>query len=101
VKLFALYTGARVGLFLACYGVIWLIVGWFIEYDQLNALSTAIVALVISSLLAYRYLANLRDRFAVQVAERASRAQQAFEARRSAEDHDDEPPPSGTSSVAE
>ncbi|MBA2559247.1 MAG: DUF4229 domain-containing protein [Propionibacteriales bacterium] len=89
MKTFALYTAARAGLFLVCYGVVWLILGWWIEWDSVNALSTALLALVVSSVLALTVLRPLRDRFAAEVAATADRAKAAFEARRNAEDIDD------------
>ncbi len=89
MKIFALYTAARAGLFLACYGIIWLALGWWIEWDSVNALSTALLAMVVSSALALRTLSSLRGRFADEVAARAERAKAAFETARSGEDADD------------
>lgn len=91
--LFAKYTLARLALFVGCYLVIWLAAFWFISFDEVNALSTAIVALLISSFIAYRYLGSLRDRFAEQVSERADRLKAAYEAKRAAEDDIDVPAP--------
>ncbi len=89
MKMFALYTAARAGLFLACWAAIWLVIGWFTEWDSLNALSTAMVALIVSSVIAFMRLRGLRARFAADVEARAQRATAAFNARRSAEDADD------------
>jgi Protein of unknown function (DUF4229) len=86
VKIFVLYTLARVGLFAASYGVVWLLVGHWLPWDAVSALSTAIVAMLISSLVALTVLRGMRDRLAISVAERAQRASAAFEARRAAED---------------
>jgi hypothetical protein len=88
VKIFLLYTAARAGIFLACWGAIWLVIGWKVEWDSVNALSTALVALVISSVIALTRLRGLRERFAADVAVRAERAAAAFNARRAAEDED-------------
>jgi hypothetical protein len=92
VKSFLLYTGARLGLFLLCYGVVWLVVGQFMAWNSLNALSTALVALIASSVLSLLTLKSLRAQFAAQVAARADRAVAAFDARRRAEDVDDSEP---------
>jgi hypothetical protein len=89
VKSFALYTAARAGLFLVCYAAVWLVAGWFIRWDSLNALSTALLALILSSVLALLLLKSLREQFAAHVAARADRAVAAFDAQRRAEDVDD------------
>jgi uncharacterized membrane protein len=88
VKVFALYTLARLGLFAVTYGLIWLIFGQWIAWNALSGLYTAIIALVISSLIAFVTLKGLRAQLAEQVSQRATRAKAAFEARRSAEDDD-------------
>jgi glycerol-3-phosphate acyltransferase PlsY len=92
VKGFVQYTAARLGLFLACYALVWLVVGWFIRWNSLDALSTALVALIMSSVLSLFVLKSLRARFAAQVASRADRAVAAFEAKRRAEDVEDSEP---------
>ena len=56
---------------------------------MISALYTAIIAMVISSVVALLVLGSLRDDFAAHVAERADRATAAYEARRAAEDTDD------------
>ena len=89
VKVFALYTAARLGLFAVAYGLIWLIFGRWIEWNAFSALYTAIIAMV--HLVAGRVLRCSRvfaSQLAVQVEQRATRAKAAFEARRSAEDDD-------------
>jgi hypothetical protein len=88
MKVFALYTLARLGLFCAAYGLIWLVFFQWIEWDALSAFYTAIIALVLSAIASFLLLGRLRDALAVQVQERAARARAAFEARRSAEDDD-------------
>jgi hypothetical protein len=89
VRSFVLYTGARLGLFLVCYGLVWLVAGWFVSWDAPNALATALLALVMSSVLALLTLKSLRAQFAAHVAARADRAVAAFDARRRAEDVED------------
>lgn len=88
MKVFALYTAARIGLFAVAYGVIWLTFGRWIEWNALSALYTAIIAMVLSAVVAIWVLKGLREQLAVQVEQRATRAKAAFEARRSAEDDD-------------
>jgi hypothetical protein len=86
VKLFALYTAARLLLFLAAYGLIWLVFGRWIEWTALSALYTALFALLISAGVALVALRPMRARLSEQVAERAARVREAYEQRRSAED---------------
>jgi uncharacterized protein DUF4229 len=88
VKPFLLYTLARVALFAAAFGLVWLVFGRWIEWGAVSALYTAIIAMVVSSVVALLVLGSLRDEFAVQVSQRADRAKAAFEARRAAEDND-------------
>jgi hypothetical protein len=90
VRLFALYTGARALLFAVVYGVVWLIFGRWIEWSALSALYTALIAMLISSGIALVTLRSLRADLSAQVAARAERVKAAYEARRSAEDEDDE-----------
>ena len=88
MKVFALYTLARVALFGVAYGLIWLIFFQWIEWDALSAFYTAIIALVLSAIASFLLLGGLRDALALQVQQRATRARASFEARRSAEDDD-------------
>jgi len=86
VKLFALYTLARAGLFLVAYGLIWLIFGHWIDWNALSALYTALFALLISAAVSFIVLRTMRARLSEQVAERASRVKEAFDSRRDGED---------------
>ena len=88
MKPFVLYTLARVALFAASFGLVWLVFGHWIEWGAISALYTAIIAMVISSVVSLFILGSLRDDLAVHVSERADRAKAAFEARRAAEDVD-------------
>jgi len=88
VKIFALYTAARALLFLLAYGVLWLAFGRWLEWDAITGLWTALIAMIISSVVALVTLGALRDRLAVEVAARAERAKKAFEARQRGEDGD-------------
>lgn len=86
MKPFVLYTLARLGLFLAVYGLIWLVFGRWIGWSSISALYTALIAMVISSVIALTALRGLRDDFALLVARRAERAKAAFEASKRSED---------------
>lgn len=88
MKAFALYTLARLGLFLVTFGLIWLVFGHWLTWDSVSALYTAFIALVVSSVVALLALRSLRDRFALHVAERADRMKAAYDAMRAAEDDD-------------
>jgi hypothetical protein len=86
VKLFALYTAARVALFLVAWGLIWLIFGHWIDWTALSALYTALFAMLLSAAISLVALRSMRAQLSAQVAQRAARVRQAYEARRSAED---------------
>jgi hypothetical protein len=86
VKLFALYTAARAGLFVVAYGLIWLVFGRWIDWTALSALYTALFAMLVSSAAALVTLRPMRARLSEQVAARAARVRTAYESRRSLED---------------
>lgn len=86
MKAFVLYTIARLALFAAAFGLIWLLFARWLEWSAVSALYTAIVALIISSVASLFLLRSLRDEFAAHVARRADRAKAAYDARRAAED---------------
>ena len=88
MKAFVVYTAARLAMFAAAFGLIWLIFGRWLAWNQLSFLWTALIALVLSSVAALIWLRPLRNRFAAQVANRAERAKAAYEARITAEDDD-------------
>lgn len=85
MKEFVVYTGLRIALFLASLG---LVVGiWALAADgRVNMLGALVAAFLISGIASYFLLARQRDAFARRVEERASRATQAFEARKARED---------------
>lgn len=91
VKSFIVYTSARLALFAVVYGVLWLIVSHWIGWDPVSGLSTALVAMVISSLIAVEALRSLRNDLAAHVEARATRAKAVYDAQRAAEDADDAP----------
>jgi uncharacterized membrane protein YdjX (TVP38/TMEM64 family) len=88
VRVFVVYTAARLVLFAAVFGAIWLFVGRSVEWNAANGLYTALIAMVISSLIAFLVLRSLRDKVAFALADRVQRAKAAAEARRTAEDDD-------------
>jgi len=88
LKSFVVYTAARAGIFLACYGLIWLIFGQWIEWDSISALWTALIAMLISSAIALTSLRGMRANLSSDIAARAERAKAAHEARTKAEDDD-------------
>jgi hypothetical protein len=88
VKLFAVYTAVRAVLFVAAYGLIWLVFGRWIDWNALSALYTALFAMLISAAVALVALRPMRARLSEQVAQRAARVKEAYETRRSAEDDD-------------
>ncbi len=83
---FVRYTGARVGLFLAAFGVVWAVGGAWLSWDQLTVLWTALVALAVSAIASYWLLSGLRDDLAHEVDGRARRIAHRFEESRRAED---------------
>jgi len=90
LKPFVLYTAARLGLFLGCFGLIWLIFGRWIEWSSISALYTALIAMAVSSVIALTTLRSLRGQLSSRIAHRADRAKATFEQRRSAEDDPDD-----------
>jgi hypothetical protein len=87
VKAFAIYTGLRLAMFVACYAVLgWLYAGVFGKTGAL--VWPFLAAIVVSSLLSLKFLAPQRERFAAVVQARAERASSKFEEMRSKEDQD-------------
>jgi uncharacterized membrane protein len=88
VKEFLLYTGARIGVFVATYA---LVAGTYLLVtggDRLPILWPLLVAAVISGVVSIYLLRGMRERFAAAVHDRAGRASARFEAARSKEDED-------------
>ena len=75
------YTLARVGLFLAIYAGSWLLLAGRVPFDAISGLWTALIAMVVSSLIALVGLRGLRGRVSADIAARAERMQQASAAR--------------------
>jgi hypothetical protein len=92
VKEFLVYTGLRVLLFLACYAVFAGI--WAAAWGSSQGLLIwpFVAAIIVSSVLALRFLRGPRERFARKVEERAARASARFEEMRAREDEPDPAP---------
>lgn len=89
MRTFGLYTLARLGLFLVSFGVVWAVSSIWLDWNATNGLGAAVVALLVSALASYVLLRGLRDRTALEVADRADRMRDAFA--RSRRDLDDGP----------
>lgn len=84
MRIFVLYTLARLGLFLLVYGAIWLALFRTVEWSSVSALYTALIAMVVSSLVAFVVLRRLRAAFAAEIAQRSQPSRTAYETRRGA-----------------
>ena len=85
---FLLYTLARVLLFAATWGLVWLVASAWLEWSSVTALWTALIAMVVSSVASLVLLRGLRERFATQVQDRAGRIQARYDAAKRREDVD-------------
>ena len=73
MKEFALYTAARLGLFVVCYVVVLGLVTLAAGRDAAAGVLPLVVAVVVSAALSAYALRGLRDRFASRVQARADR----------------------------
>lgn len=86
MKEFVVYTGLRLLLFAATFGVV---VGvWLLVADHANILVAVVIAFVVSGLGSYFLLDRPREALARRVETRAQKATKAFEERRAKEDVD-------------
>jgi hypothetical protein len=85
VKEFAVYTLARIGLFVASYLVI---TGLFLAFGRSSVLLQLLLAAVVSAVASYYLLQGPRQRFAARVDARASNIARRFEEARAKEDRD-------------
>lgn len=86
MKEFVVYTGLRLLMFAATFGVvigIWLLVG-----DQANIAIAVVIAFVVSGVGSYFLLNGQREAFARRVEARAARATKAFDELKAKEDAD-------------
>lgn len=88
MKAFWTYTLARLAVFGATFGVVWLIASIWLEWGNLTSLLILLISLVLSSVISIFALAGLRDKLAQNVQERAARMTQRIEESRNAEDVD-------------
>ncbi len=86
VKEFVVYTGLRLLLFAATFGMV---VGiWLLATGSANILIAVVIAFVVSGIGSYFLLDRQREALAQRVETRAEKATQAFEERRAKEDVD-------------
>jgi membrane protein implicated in regulation of membrane protease activity len=83
MKEFAIYTGLRLALFAATFGILWLAF-----HNWLTIWPLALVALIITSILSLFVLRSARERLAGKIESRADRLSARLEASRKAEDND-------------
>ncbi len=84
MKEFVVYTGLRLLLFAASFGIVLGI--WLAVSDSVPVMWVLVIALVISGVASYFVLDRQREKFARRVDERARRATAAFEAMKARED---------------
>jgi hypothetical protein len=91
VKEFAVYTAARLGIFLLSYA---LVIGIYLlvsgEREEIPLIWPFLVAVVISAIASVYLLRGQRERFALAIHERAQRASARVEQARAKEDEQDE-----------
>ncbi len=88
MKAFLTYTFARFAVFAVTFGVVWLIASVFFESGTNLNLLVLLVALVLSSVASIFLLADLRNKLALNVQQRAERMTERLEESRRAEDID-------------
>ena len=83
---FAVYTGLRLLMFAATFGVI---VGvWLLVSEEANIFVAVVIAFIVSGVGSYFLLNGQREALAKRVEVRAERASKAFEERKAKEDVD-------------
>jgi membrane protein implicated in regulation of membrane protease activity len=83
MKEFAIYTGLRLVLFAASFGILWVAL-----HSLIGIFPLLLLALIVSSILAIFVLRAARDRLAANIEQRADRIASRIQAARSAEDED-------------
>jgi uncharacterized membrane protein len=86
VKEFVVYTGLRLLLFAATFGVVLGL--WLLVAGRANIFVAVVLAFAVSGIGSYFLLDRQREAFARRVETRAARATKAFEERRAKEDVD-------------
>jgi hypothetical protein len=90
VKYFALYTLARLALFVAAFGLLWLVGFHWLQWTYGSVLWTAVLAMLVSGIGSLLWLGPLRDRLSASVHERVSAAQTSVQRHREREDIPDD-----------
>lgn len=80
------YTLARLGLFVASFGLVWAVGSPWLVWDESSVLWTVLLALVVSAAASLALLGRLRDELAEHVQRRAHRAVTAMDRSRRSED---------------
>ena len=88
MKAFLTYTAARIALFAVTFGIVWGIASIFFESGNTLSLLVLLVALILSSVASIFLLADLRNKLALNVQQRAERMTERLEESRRAEDID-------------
>jgi hypothetical protein len=88
VKEFAVYTVARIGLFVASYAIIAAVYMLATGRDSVPLIWPLLLAAVVSAVASYYLLQGPRNRFAARVEQRASNIARRFEEARAKEDQD-------------
>jgi uncharacterized membrane protein YdjX (TVP38/TMEM64 family) len=86
VKPFLLYTLARLLMFAAAWGLVWLVAQIWLEWNSVTALWTALIALAISAAASFVLLRNVREQLAARVAAGSHRVQRRYDAAKRKED---------------
>ena len=86
MKEFWIYTGLRIALFVASFGVVAGV--WMLVEDEVPLLWAVVIAFALSGVASYVLLNPQREAFARRVEDRAARASAAFEASKAKEDRD-------------
>jgi hypothetical protein len=88
MKAFLTYTAARIAVFAVTFGIVWGIASIFFESGNTFNLLVLLVALILSSVASIFLLADLRNKLALNVQQRAERMTERLEESRRAEDID-------------
>lgn len=88
MKTFALYTAARLALFVVAFALVWAVLQFFVDWGPGPLLVTGAIAVFASSIASLFLLRGLREDLARGVQARAERMTQRLEATRSREDTD-------------
>ncbi len=88
MKAFLTYTFARFALFAVTFGAVWLLASIFFESSTNLSLLVLLVSLIASSVASIFLLADLRNKLALNVQQRAERMTERLEESRRAEDID-------------